>query len=65
MNQNKGKRKFDASAESDPKEKYGNQTLPVSVLPEDFDGIPMDGGQYLATVRSVTYSLFCRSWNGV
>lgn len=30
---------------------YGNQSLPVAVLPPDFDGIPMDGATYLAMVR--------------
>lgn len=29
----------------------GNQTLPVADLPPDFDGIPLDGSQYLAVVR--------------
>ncbi|KAN0060692.1 hypothetical protein ACQY0O_007350 [Thecaphora frezii] len=35
----------------DPREAYGNQSLPVGQLPPDFDGIPLDGEQYLATVR--------------
>ncbi|WFD04753.1 hypothetical protein MVES1_000077 [Malassezia vespertilionis] len=30
---------------------YGQRTLPVGVLPIDFDGIPTDGAQYLAMVR--------------
>lgn len=30
---------------------FGNQSLPVAVLPDDFDGIPTDGSQYLAMVR--------------
>jgi hypothetical protein len=29
----------------------GNQTLPVADLPPGFDGIPLDGAQYLAVVR--------------
>lgn len=29
----------------------GNQTLPVAELPLNFDGIPLDGAQYLAVVR--------------
>lgn len=33
------------------KEKYGNQTLPVAILPADFSGDPADGAQYLAVVR--------------
>ena len=27
------------------------QTLPVADLPPDFDGVPLDGAQYLAIVR--------------
>lgn len=33
------------------REPFGNQTLPVADLPEDFDGIPLDGSTYLAMVR--------------
>ncbi|PWN33716.1 uncharacterized protein FA14DRAFT_190843 [Meira miltonrushii] len=29
----------------------GNQILPVAILPADFDGVPLDGSQYLAVVR--------------
>ena len=29
----------------------GRQILPVAQLPDDFDGEPMDGIQYLFTVR--------------
>ena len=29
----------------------GRQILPVAQLPDDFDGEPMDGMQYLFTVR--------------
>ena len=29
----------------------GRQILPVADLPEDFDGLPVDGMQYLFTVR--------------
>ena len=29
----------------------GRQILPVADLPEDFDGLPLDGMQYLFTVR--------------
>lgn len=32
-------------------ENSGNQILPVAILPADFDGIPLDGSQYLAVVR--------------
>ena len=28
------------------------QSLPVGELPPDFDGVPLDGEQYLAMVRS-------------
>lgn len=30
---------------------FGKQILPVADLPVDFDGEPMDGMQYLFTVR--------------
>jgi hypothetical protein len=30
---------------------YGKQILPVANLPDDFDGEPLDGMQYLFTVR--------------
>jgi hypothetical protein len=30
---------------------FGRQILPVANLPEDFEGIPEDGMQYLFTVR--------------
>ena len=29
----------------------GRQVLPVANLPDTFDGVPMDGMQYLFTVR--------------
>lgn len=32
-------------------ETTGNQILPVAILPTNFDGIPLDGSQYLAVVR--------------
>jgi hypothetical protein len=32
-------------------EDFGNQTLPVAQLPDDFDGVPADGSVYLAMVR--------------
>ncbi|CAO1617460.1 unnamed protein product [Sympodiomycopsis kandeliae] len=31
---------------------FGNQSLPVAILPQDFDGNPLDGSQYLAMVRA-------------
>lgn len=30
----------------------GQQSLPVGVLPPDFNGVPLDGAQYLAMVRA-------------
>lgn len=33
-------------------QEFGNQSLPVAVLPHDFDGVPTDGSQYLAMVRA-------------
>ena len=35
----------------DVREVFGNQSLPVAQLPDDFDGNPIDGEQYLAVVR--------------
>lgn len=57
MVSNKSRSYPSLDAESEVKEAYGNQTLPVAVLPKDFDGIPLDGSQYLATVRSVSWIL--------
>ncbi|KXN89608.1 hypothetical protein AN958_05475 [Leucoagaricus sp. SymC.cos] len=46
------KRKFDNIEDSDSEEpSFGKQILPVADLPDDFDGEPMDGMQYLFTVR--------------
>ncbi|KAI9066426.1 hypothetical protein FKP32DRAFT_1673944 [Trametes sanguinea] len=46
------KRKLDALEDSDDEEPMlGRQVLPVANLPETFDGVPMDGLQYLFTVR--------------
>ncbi|KAF9464362.1 hypothetical protein BDZ94DRAFT_1256268 [Collybia nuda] len=46
------KRKWDEFDGSDDEEpSFGRQILPVANLPEDFNGIPCDGMQYLFTVR--------------
>jgi hypothetical protein len=46
------KRKHEELDDSDDEEpSFGRQILPVANLPEDFDGIPEDGLQYLFTVR--------------
>lgn len=46
------KRKFDETELSDSDEpSFGKQILPVADLPDDFSGEPMDGMQYLFTVR--------------
>ncbi|KAJ2931605.1 hypothetical protein H1R20_g5530, partial [Candolleomyces eurysporus] len=47
------KRKRDTHDEGSDSEEmaFGKQTLPVADLPADFDGEPMDGLQYLFTVR--------------
>ncbi|CDO68141.1 hypothetical protein BN946_scf185003.g13 [Trametes cinnabarina] len=46
------KRKLDALEDSDDEEPMlGRQVLPVANLPDTFDGVPMDGLQYLFTVR--------------
>lgn len=50
------KRKRDEENDTDDDEpSFGRQILPVANLPEDFDGAPVDGLQYLFTVRCVTY----------
>ncbi|KAI0722248.1 hypothetical protein C8T65DRAFT_628733 [Cerioporus squamosus] len=46
------KRKADDLDDSDEEEPtLGRQVLPVANLPDTFDGVPMDGLQYLFTVR--------------
>lgn len=45
------KRKRDDDGESEDEQKPGRQILPVANLPEDFAGEPLDGAQYLFTVR--------------
>lgn len=40
---------------------YGQASLPVATLPLDFDGVPLDGEQYLAMVRYVRYLTQTRS----
>ena len=52
------KRKADESDDSDEEEPMlGRQVLPVANLPDTFDGVPMDGLQYLFTVRYAHYVL--------
>lgn len=48
-----GKRKRHQGVDDQSSEGDGrtNQSLPVAELPPDFDGIPLDGSQYLAVVR--------------
>jgi len=51
------KRKRDEFEDSDDEEpSFGKQILPVANLPEDFNGEPADGLQYLFTVRYVGVS---------
>ena len=46
------KRKWSETEDSDDDEpSLGKQVLPVANLPDDFNGVPMDGLQYLFTVR--------------
>ncbi|KAI0751527.1 hypothetical protein C8Q80DRAFT_1157788 [Daedaleopsis nitida] len=45
------KRKVDDLDDSDEEPMLGRQVLPVANLPDTFDGVPMDGMQYLFTVR--------------
>ena len=35
----------------DESDQFGRQVLPIAKLPDDFDGEPLDGAQYLFTVR--------------
>ena len=50
---NVSKRKRDQMEDEDDDDEpsLGRQILPVANLPDDFDGEPMDGMQYLFTVR--------------
>ena len=51
------KRKREELDDSDDDEPaYGKQILPVANLPHDFDEEPVDGMQYLFTVRYVYLS---------
>lgn len=51
MNGNGKRRKHDGYDLSSEGEIRSNQSLPVAELSADFDGIPLDGAQYLAVVR--------------
>ncbi|RPD66756.1 hypothetical protein L226DRAFT_452149 [Lentinus tigrinus ALCF2SS1-7] len=52
------KRKAEELEDSDDEEPMlGRQVLPVANLPDTFDGVPMDGMQYLFTVRRDARSL--------
>lgn len=46
------KRRRDDEDSDEEHPSFGRQILPVAHLPKDFNGIPMDGLQYLFTVRS-------------
>lgn len=51
------KRKRNQLQDSDDEElSFGRQILPVANLPDDFDREPMDGMEYLFTVRCVVFS---------
>lgn len=52
-----GKRKREDYDSSDEEPLLGRQVLPIANLPDDFDGEPMDGAQYLFTVRFVRFLL--------
>ncbi len=48
------KRKWSQREDEDNEEQaLGRQVLPIANLPDDFDGTPQDGMQYLFTVRWV------------
>jgi hypothetical protein len=42
---------YDDDDDDDEEPLLGRQSLPVANLPDDFNGIPMDGMEYLFTVR--------------
>lgn len=51
----------DGGSEEEEDEDEGvapNQVLPVANLPEDYNGTPQDGAQYLFTVRYVIFLPF-------
>jgi Survival motor neuron (SMN) interacting protein 1 (SIP1) len=50
----KRKREELDDSDDDDEPTYGKQILPVANLPQDFDQEPVDGMQYLFTVRYVT-----------
>ena len=53
------KRKREELDDSDDDEpSYGKQILPVANLPEDFNEEPVDGMQYLFTVRYVVIPIY-------
>ena len=59
------KRKADDLDDSDDEEPMlGRQVLPVANLPDNFDGVPMDGLQYLFTVRCASCQ-FYRPYRGL
>lgn len=55
------KRKRDQYDSSDDEPLLGKQVLPIANLPDDFHGEPMDGAQYLFTVRLFVFSSFGRT----
>lgn len=44
---------IDYDDDDEEESSFGRQILPVAALPDDFEGEPMDGMQYLFTVRCV------------
>jgi hypothetical protein len=51
MNGNGKRKRNDGNDLFSDGEARTNQSLPVAELGPDFDGIPLDGAQYLAVVR--------------
>lgn len=51
------RRREELDDSDDDEPTYGRQILPVANLPQDFDEDPIDGMQYLFTVRYATISL--------
>jgi hypothetical protein len=57
------KRKHDEVDSEDDEPSYGKQILPVANLPNDYDEEPMDGMQYLFTVRYALSDSFIKKSN--
>jgi hypothetical protein len=46
---------YDDNDDDEEEPSFGRQSLPVANMPEDFDGDPRDGQEYLFIVRCVEF----------